>query len=157
MKKVVSLVLSVIVFSLCFCGCAAKDSKQTRNVVELNNGNYWEYLNVSKGTTVAAAETETVLTGSIRGALEYAYYEDVVLIYEVIFRKEDEDLSNAKRYEVKVKLNAAGEADFMVDYTGAAKSLNGMGSAYAEHISELYWFRRNLDLKSVSGKVIYTI
>lgn len=146
----------VLIISLCICsfpGCSEKE----RQVVELTNDNYWQYLNVSEGNDFAEANSETALSGSIRGVLDYAYYEDVVLIYEVAYRADHSDWENAKRYEVKVTLNAAGDADFEVTYNGIAVPVNGVGYADSETVNELYGYYRNLFFKSVSGKVIYTV
>ena len=152
------LVVSMLLFHL--SGCTGADQKQTRRVVELDDSNYWKYLAVSADPSeLAEAETETVLTGAVRGVLDYAYYEDVVVTFEVRYREEragGSRPSDIKSYEVKVKLNAAGDAEFIVDYTGAAAEVNGVGDAFAEHPAELFWFYRNLWFKSVSGKVIFT-
>ena len=155
MRKLVSIVLVLSICLLCLSGCGAKDNKQTRRVVELNNSNCWQYLTIYEGTTVAETQTETALSGSIRGVLNYAYYEDVVVTYELAVRMNGAEWNNAERYEVKVKLNAAGDAEFEIVSTGIAVA--SIGSAYIENPMELYGFYRNLDFKSVSGKVIYTI
>ena len=159
MKKALSYLLIVSAFLLCLSGCTAADQTQTRRVVELDNSNYWKYLAISADPTkLAEAETETVLTGSVRGVLDYAYYEDVIVTFEVRYRKERAggSPSDIKSFDVEVELNAAGEAEFKVDYTGIAVAVNGVGSAYVENPAELFWFYRNLDFKSVSGKVIFT-
>ncbi len=155
MRKLVSIVLVLSICLLCLSGCGAKDNKQTRRVVELNNSNCWKYLTITEGTTVAAPQTETALSGSIRGVLDYAYYEDVVVTYELAVRMDGAEWDNTKRYEVKVKLNAAGDAEFEIEYTGVA--VPSIGNADIENPMELYGFYRNLFFKSVSGKVIYTI
>ena len=155
MRKLASVVLALSIFLLCFSGCGAKDHKQTRRVVELNNSNCWKYLTITEGTTVAEPQTETALSGSIRGVLDYAYYEDVVVTYELAVRTNGAEWNDAKRYEVQVKLNAAGDAEFEIVYNGIA--VPSVGSAMIENPMELYGFYRNLFFKSVSGKVIYTI
>lgn len=155
MRKVASILLVLSICLLCLSGCEVKDNKQTRRVVELDNSNWWTYLTIAEGTTVAAPQTETALSGSIRGVLDYAYYEDVVVTYELAVRMNGAEWNNAKRYEVEVKLNAAGDAEFEIVYNGIA--VPSIGNANIENPMELYGFYRNLFFKSVSGKVIYTI
>ena len=149
---------SLLILACCltvFSGCSAR---QTRHVVKLTDDNLWQYVAVSPATDFVAAASDAPLTCSIRGVLDYALYENVILTFEVVYYKpEAPTVPDQKSYTISVALNAAGEAEFEVPYHGLALIKNGTGAISDYGAScELYWFNRSLRLKAVSGSVIYT-
>lgn len=90
---------------------------------------------------------------SISGVLSHAVYEDVVLTFQVQrYPNKGEEMI---AYEVRVLLNAAGEAAFKIDTGGLARILNGKGECGYDAHAELSSHNRDIQLKSVEGKVIY--
>ena len=156
MKRALSFLLALVLCLSVLSGCAVR---QTRHVVELNNENLWKYLSVSLTTDFVDAESEAPLACSIRGVLDYALYEDVVLTFEVVYYKpETPTVSDQKSYTVAIALNAAGDAEFEIPYHGLVQIKNGVGQVRDYGSStELYWFKRSLRLNSVSGTVTYTV
>ena len=156
MKRALSFLLALVLCLSVLSGCAVR---QTRHVVELNNENLWKYLSVSLTTDFVDAESEAPLACSIRGVLDYALYENVVLTFEVVrYKPESPTVPDQKSYTVTIALNAAGDAEFEIPYHGLAHTKNGIGTVrdYGTH-SELYWFKRSLRLTAVSGTVAYTV
>lgn len=156
MKRAQSFLLALVLCLSVLSGCAAR---QTRHVVELNDENLWKYLAISLTTDFVDAESESPLECSIRGVLDYALYEDVVLTFDVVYYKpETPAVPDQKCYTVSIALNAAGDAEFEIPYHGLVQIKNGLGniSEYGSS-GELYWFKRSLRLNSVSGTVTYTV
>lgn len=157
MKKFACMIFALII---CFCslsGCTPEGGKQTRNVVELTDFNFANYLVVHYIKDFVPTGDDTNLEVEIEGVLDYAYYEDVVLTFEVTLYVPGQT-SKPTTHEVYVTLNAAGDAQFRVEYSGLPLISNGVGQEIDYNgISELVRWHRTIRLKSVTGKVIYTI
>lgn len=150
MKKVVS---SIVALTVALSAFFWYSDKHEPNVVELTKENVWEYVVIDYISDYVRAEKEDALRCSISGALSHAVYEDVVLVFQV--QRYPNDKGEALRYDVEVTLNAAGEAELEIGYSGLPYILNGKGKCDCDGHAELYWHNRDLQLKSVSGKVIY--
>ncbi len=150
MKKVTGMIVALVIALSAFSWYNAKHEP---TVVELTKTNVWEYVVIDYINGYVRAEKEDSLRCSISGALSHAVYEDVVLIFQV--QRYPNDKGDAFRYDVEVKLNAAGEAELEIGYSGLPRILNGKGEYDFDGHTELYWNNRDLQLKAVSGKVIY--
>ena len=156
MKRAFSAVLAAMLCMFAFSGCSDVNIGK-RNVVDLTESNLWQYVSISEITSFVPAESEASLECNVNGVLDYAFYEDVVLTFEVSYFKPGEVGPAIKNEPVVVALNAAGEAHFVVEYSGLARAVDREGYVKSMAVGELYWFNRTIRLKSVSGKVIYTI
>lgn len=156
MKRLLCIVLVLTLCITAFSGCAAKKDKHT---VELKRENYWKYLEVIMITSFLVPGSEESLECEIHGVLDYAYYEDVELYFTVDYYDADSaDIPERGSYEVKVKLNAAGNAAFeVVSNPGLVKTIDGKGACSQDGYAELYRYRRHIHLHDVTGKVIYTV
>ena len=157
MKRILSFLLAVAVFLITLSGCAAGERKQKCTVVELTEENLWRYVAVSLDTDFVPAQSDGALECSVNGVLDWALYENVVLTFDVVYYKPNAAGPEHKHYSVDIALNAAGDARFEVPYTGLAQICGGTGAVTEwGDTSELYWYNRILQLKSVAGTVICT-
>lgn len=156
MKRVLCVFFALVICFSALSGCTAGTDRETRNVVELTESNYSSYLEVCYIRDFVPEESDANLEVAIKGVLEYAYYEDVVLTFKV--EAYTDPVKPVKEYEINVTLNAAGDAEFRVEYNGVGFINNGIGKQIRQDDGcELFWFKAQIRLESVSGKIIYTI
>lgn len=105
------------------------------NFIELNINNFTDFFTYTKGQKYDAGAYRIAYT--IEGVLDFAYYEDVVITFEVIYQNSE----NEEKTTYMTHTNAAGDVSFLE--TDATKSL-GI-AAYHKII--------NFEVKSVSGVV----
>ena len=122
-------------------------------MVELTRENVWEYLAIDYIKGYVGINENDDLQCSISGVLSHAVYEDVMLTFRVLrYPNMGEERIE---YEVRVWLNAAGEAAFRIDNRGFAYILNGKGMCDYGMLVEFDSHSRDSQLKAVEGKVIY--
>ena len=156
MKRFFCMLLALVLCFVSLSACNQQANRQTRNVVELTEGNYSNYLELCYLRDFVPKGDNSNLEVAIKGVLDYAYYEDVVLTFKV--KAYTDPTKPVKEYEINVALNAAGDADFRVEYNGLGIINNGIGKQiWQDDCCELYWFNAKIQLESVSGKIIYTI
>jgi len=154
MKRSAHRLLALALCLSALSGCA----RQPVQRVTLSEENLWQYVAVAPTADFVPAQSDAPLVCCVRGVLDYALYEDVLLTFEVVYYKpESPNVPDQKSYTVSVALNAAGGAQFEVPYTGLAQIKNGVGSIrdYGDS-AELYWFNRTLRLTGVTGTVCLT-
>ena len=112
--------------------------------IDLNMDNYMSFLNYSVSNTVKCLDQ----THSIAGALTYAYYENVVITFEITYETTG---YQARSYsgEYSILLNAAGCTEFTAD------NENLLASIKCPQFDRL--FQKTFTIKSIPGKVIYYI
>lgn len=152
MKRLLMILIPFI--TLCSCSgvnnepIASSDvvetEKNKRYEIDLNLDNYWKYFEESGNTNASGYNS---LTFSIKGVLSYAYYEDVyisfyVKVNDVVYPK----LSQS------IELRADGYGTI----TPITYDTVFMKNAYGQDVS-LYSYQRSIYVKSISGKVIFSI
>ncbi len=151
-KKMIGVTVALVIALSAFFWY--KD-KHEPTMVELTMENAWEYLAIDYVQGYVNQSKDDALECSISGVLSHAVYEDVVLTFQVQrYPNKGEEMM---AYEVRILLNAAGEAEFKIYTSGLAIIQNGKGECDYQHSGhvELHSHNRDLQLKSVEGKVIY--
>lgn len=118
--------------------------------IDLTLDNYMSYLNYSVSSTTKCLD----YTHAISGALTYAYYENVVITFEIIYENEGAGEGSGNPYrlykgEYHVLLNAAGCNTFTAD------NQNLLNSIDCPEFNRL--FQKTFTIKSITGKVIFSI
>lgn len=160
MKKIkkIILIILLIVFPFCLVSCQKEDQSRsnenqpTRYEVELNENNYWKYINVKE--TISNKDTNY----EINGVLTYAFYEDVVFAFDVFYYIDGQPEEEYNKYTMLIGCNAAGNANF-VTYSSGITSVTvgkwlGVNNGELVYLENYNW---KIHFNSVSGKVIYTI
>lgn len=155
MKKMLCMIIAIALCFPVFSGCSVDKRQQT---VELTKDNYGKYIELSMLTQDVPADSDAPLKCVVSGALNYAFYEDVVLTFVVSHYKETAtEVSTHNSYEIEIMLNAAGNAEFEISPSGFVVMQYGKGHNYKESIIELSGHNRHIDLLSVTGTVSYTL
>ncbi len=163
MKKSTSffLILGIVFAALCLVGCQqsenyANEIPLSRTVIDLNENNYWEYINVSnKNNGVGAGEKDSIVY-AITGVLDYALYEDVVFSFDVVYYTDGQSEKEYQRYTMRIGCNAAGDAEFETYSLGITNVSVGKLLGIDGELVNLENYNRKIELKSVTGKIIYT-
>ena len=103
MKKFL-LSIILIVCLLCMAGCGTEVNNgetKTKQVVTLTIDNYQDYLTIE--TTPVIGEVSSSYYNYFRGALSYAYYDNVIITYDYISSG-----SSTTTTEKTIKLNVGG-------------------------------------------------
>lgn len=114
----VVLLVLILVFSMTGCKINEDytDNKYpTKTVVELNEDNYWKYLSVNISSSNYFAICE------INGALDFALYEDVVLVFDVIYYVKGQTEEDYNSYTMLIGCNASGDASFTTSQSGVTR------------------------------------
>ena len=175
MKKIVSIILlSAILITGASCSSNTIEEHNTTNSQDSafettpsidtpnNNENapkHYEFdLNINNFNTFLTFSSEQGYylnayvnnhINIVSGVLSYAYYENVVVTFDVVYKKTD-SLSHETTYtgEYSVILNAAGDATFYANDRALLDTLKCGG--YDTQI------KKTFTIKRVSGKVIFT-
>ena len=119
-----------------------------QRVIELNMDNYQSFLTCSTGNI-----------SSVSGVLLYAYYENVVVTYNVIYQpKSYYPGADSYQGDFSIVLNAAGNATFSIESSDVLAVLKPVNGNSYEDLTDLglAGYDKTITLKSVSGKVIFT-
>ena len=164
MKRILSifLLISVISALLLISGCGLAEEGKNENcpertIVELNDNNYWKYFEI----TSSANNTHSGGVGSfvyeIRGALDFALYDDVVFSFDVIYFKEGETDESYQSYTMRIGCNAAGDAVYETVEAGITNVTVGKYLGIDGELVSFENYNWKVHFKSVTGKVIYTV
>ena len=168
MKKVLSILLLLcMVFSVIACqkkedliatvvselGIESETESETesstqsessnQNAVELDINNYTEFLTFTSETAVKEGRILKNFKNTVTGALPYAYYENVVVTFDVTYNTSQ----GVHQGEFSVNLNAAGGIQFFGDDEALLNSIGCTVPIYSIN-------SRSYTIKNVSGKVI---
>ncbi len=164
MKKIAALFLTFCILPglLSLVGCQPKETVSdgedhpVRTVIALDENNVWKYLNVSETGNGAAPGEKEPTSFEITGVLDYALYEDVVLTFDVIYYSEGQKEEDYQSYSMRIGCNAAGDARFETYENGlTVASVGRLLGIDGELVSFGYYYRK-IQLRSVTGNVIYT-
>ncbi len=163
MRKYISLLLVIMIgltpiFTLVACQpqeAPTDESTPTRTVVELNENNYWKYIDISQSGNID--DEKPTVFHEINGVLDYALYEDVVFAFDVIYYTDGEPEENYQSYTMRIACNAAGDATFETTYLGLTNVTVGKWLGADGELVSLVNYNWKIHFKSVSGKVIYTV
>lgn len=161
-NKLISIFIVMIIgltslFALVGCQpeeTTANENQPTRTVVELNESNYWKYLNVNHSESYD--EENASVFYEINGVLDFALYEDVVFLFDVIYYTDGQSEEEYQSYTMRIACNAAGDAAFETNYLGLTNVTVGKWLGADGELVSLASYNWKIHLKSVSGKVIYT-
>ncbi|MBQ3016600.1 MAG: hypothetical protein IJD79_07460 [Clostridia bacterium] len=165
MKKLTSLLLiiTLLVLSLfIFSGCKNSNSTDkeekipVRTEIELNEYNYWKYINVTTDIGSVFAGGKGSISYNINGVLDFALYEDVVFIFDVIYYRDGQTEEEYQGYTMSIACNAAGDAAFETTYLGITNVTVGKWLGTSGNLVSFENYNWKIHFKSVSGKVIYT-
>ncbi len=164
MKKVVSLfiIFSVLLTALSLVGCQSNEkihnkNQPTQTVVELTENNYWKYIDLQfSGNGNKAGEDGSIFC-TINGVLDFALYDDVVIAFDVIYYTDDQSDDEYNRYTMFIALNAAGNAEFETTHSGTTNVEYGKWNGIDGELVYLHDYNRKIVVKSITGKVIYTV
>ena len=162
MKKQLSLLLAIImgltlIFSLAGCQPeieATDENQKSRTVIELNESNYWKYININFSGN--HDDEKPAVSYEINGVLDYAFYEDVVLAFDVIYYADGQPEEEYLSYTMRIACNAAGDAKFETTYLGTTNVSVGKWLGVDGDLISFINYNWKIHFKSVSGKVIYT-
>ena len=163
MKKPLSLLLVImmgmtLIFALAGCQPEkeAKDENQpSRTVIELNENNYWKYINISHSGNYD--DEKASVSYEMNGVIDYAFYEDVVFIFDVIYYTDGQPEEEYQSYTMRIACNAAGDAKFETTYLGITNVTVGKWLGIEGELVSFANYNWKIHFKSVSGKVIYTV
>lgn len=173
MKRLLSIILLATIF-LTSVSCTNND-RQSPNELNSNNStdtietnatvnsapkhyeivldetNYHSYLtysttNKTVGAGTAHAKTYLNYFHAISGVLRFAYYENVVVVFDVIYQREDATYTG----EYSVVLNAAGDAEFCSQDNDILETIGCPTEKFTLYTKVTF------TIKGVSGKVIFT-
>ena len=120
--------------------------------IVLDETNYHSYLSYSTEKYTRNAGTQYAKTYSnydhvVSGVLRFAYYENVVVVFDVVYQNEDATYKG----EYSIALNAAGDAEFC--------SKDNDILATIEYPTEKFtsYTKVTFTIKVVSGKVMFTV
>ena len=114
--------------------------------IELNLDNFATYLNYSSEDFIAPNRViHSNYTHTISGALTFAYYENVVVTFQIVY--DNNGRRNTGVYNVK--LNAAGHAEFHADDPAVLSAV--FYQYYNEKIT------KSFTITNVTGKVIFSM
>lgn len=159
MRKIIRLFLGLVLM-FCVAGCGTNsDSNNSSNttitVIGLNENNYWKYFNVFQSGNID--EEKPTIFYEINGVLDYALYEDVVFVFDVIYYTDGQSDDQYQSYTMRIACNAAGDAAFETTYLGVTNVKIGKWLGADGELVSLVNYNWKIHLNSVSGKVIYSI
>ncbi len=164
MKKALSMILVLcLVFSVfAFTGCAPtveepNENQPIRHTVDLTVDNLWKYVDVSITGNGANAGSDVSIFGSIKGVLDFALYENVVIAFDVIYYTPDMTEDEYQSYTMLIALNAAGDAEFETTYLGTTSVTLGKWNGYKGELVNLKNYNRKIYVQSVTGTVSYIL
>ncbi len=165
MKRVLALAL---VMALCLLlisalfGCqndkipfGGIESEKT--VIELNENNYWKYINMQLEADNGTAGEMDSLSCIISGVLDFALYEDVVLSFDVFYYTEGQSAEEYQSYTMRIACNAAGDAAFETTSLGITNVRVGKWLGTDGELVSFYDYNWKIHFKSISGRVIFTV
>ena len=163
MKKILSLflIISMVLSTLLLVGCQPaeepdNDIQAVRTVVELNENNYWKYFEISSDANNVHAGGDGTFSYEIRGVLDYALYEDVVVTFDVIYYTEGQTDDQYQSYTMRIGCNAAGDAVFETVDDGITLVTVGKYLGIDGELVSFENYNWKIHFKSVTGNVIYT-
>ena len=163
MNKTIALLLtlSIILSTLLLAGCQPSElidseKRPERTVIELDENNYWKYFNVSCDTDSVRAGEKGSLLCEIKGILTFALYEDVVFSFDVIYYVDNQTDDEYQSYTMRIGCNAAGNAKFETFYNGITNATIGKWLGIDGELVNFENYNRKINIRSVTGKVIYT-
>lgn len=163
MKKTTALLLtlSIILSTLLLAGCKPSElidseKQPERMVIELDENNYWKYFNVSCDTNGVHAGKKDSIICEITGVLSFALYENVVFSFDVFYYTDDQTDDEYQSYTMRIGCNAAGDAKFETFYNGITSTSVGKWLGIDGELVSFENYNRKINIKSVTGKVIYT-
>lgn len=159
MKKIFSFFIGVMLM-FCIVGCGTNSESSngrttTNTVVELNENNYWKYFNVFQSGNID--DEKPTIFYEIQGVLDYALYEDVVFVFDVIYYTDGQSDDQYQSYTMRIACNAAGDAAFETTYLGDTNVKIGKWLGTDGELVSLVNYNWKIHFNSVSGKVIYSI
>lgn len=159
MRKIIRLFLGLVLM-FCVAGCGTNsDSNNSSNttitVIGLNENNYWKYFNAFQSGNID--EEKPTIFYEINGVLDYALYEDVVFVFDVIYYTDGQSDDQYQSYTMRIACNAAGDAAFETTYLGVTNVKIGKWLGADGELVSLVNYNWKIHLNSVSGKVIYSI
>ena len=160
MKKFLAILICVIMCVTLLASCDSEEhehinDKDAITVIELNENNYWKYINViQSGNT---DDEKPIIDYEINGVLDYALYEDVVFVFDVIYYTDGQSDDQYQSYTMRIACNAAGDAAFETTYLGVTNVKIGKWLGTDGELVSLVNYNWKIHLNSVSGKVIYSI
>lgn len=162
MKKLKSIILLLIICltsGFTFFGCQNQqpinENQPTKTVVELNENNYWKYLNVSQSGNYD--DEKTTIFHEINGVLDYALYEDVVFSFDVIYYTDGQAQEEYQSYTMRIACNNAGDAKFETTWLGITNVTVGKWLGIDGNLVSFANYNWKIHMNSVCGKVIYTL
>ena len=163
MKRIISLILLIAICSLSaftLTGCQREGEPEDENlpvrtVVELNENNYWKYINVSHSASYD--DERKSISYEITGVLDYALYEDVVVLFDVIYYTEGQSEEEYQSYTMRIACNASGDAVFETTYLGITNVTVGKWLGADGELVSFENYKWKIHMKSVTGKVIYNL
>ncbi len=165
MKRIISLVL---IMALCLLSTAVLfscqgddksegDAAPATTTVELNENNYWKYINMQLEADNASPGDISSVSCEISGALDFALYEDVVLSFDVIYYTDGQTEEEYQSYTMRIALNAAGDASFETTSLGITNVSVGKWLGADSSLVSLENYNWKIHFKSISGNVIYSL
>lgn len=151
-------ICSLSAFTLAGCqpeGEPEDENLPVRTVVELNENNYWKYINVSHSANYD--DEKASISYEISGVLDYALYENVVISFDVIYYTEGQSEEEYKSYTMRIACNAAGDAVFETTNLGITNVTVGKWLGVDGELVSFENYKWKIHMKSVTGKVIYNI
>jgi len=165
MKSLISLILVMIIgltAAVALTGCqplveSMDDNQANTTVIELNDNNYWKYIDVNYDSTKVSAGEKSSISYEINGVLDFALYEDVVFFFDVIFYTDGQAEEEYQSYTMRIACNAAGDAAFETTNLGITDVTVGKWLGIDGKLVSLENYNWKIHFKSISGKVIYTV
>lgn len=159
MRKIIKLFLGlVLIFFVAGCGTNSESNNSSSakiTVIGLNENNYWKYFNVIQSGNID--EEKPTIFYEINGVLDYALYEDVVFVFDVIYYTDGQSDDQYQSYTMRIACNAAGDAAFETTYLGDTNVKIGKWLGTDGELVSLVNYNWKIHFNSVSGKVIYSI
>ena len=165
-RNIVAFLLCIIALTaLLAAGCqptdkdngGGKEQQSTQTVIELDEHNYWKYFTVGYDMSNLYPGGKGQFSYDIRGVLDYALYDEVVLSFDVFYYTDGQKEEDYQSYAMRIACNAAGDMEFETNYLGitnvtVGKWLGANGSLVS--FNNYHW---KIHLNSVVGKVIYSL
>ena len=169
MKKMISFLLICTLFMLTACSSkkttttivttdehgAIEDDKNKRYEFDLTMDNYWKFFDNIQEEYMVGANSYDPIIYTNKGILSYAYYEDVIITFELSYtmhnpyaENEEDKLKHKVIGNVYLPLKADGYGIFTYGYNYPVEG---------ETSTSLYWADRYLKVVGISGKVIFSM
>ena len=160
MKKLFAILICAIMCVTLLASCDSEEhehinDKDAITVIELNENNYWKYINVSHSASYD--DERKSISYEITGVLDYALYEDVVVLFDVIYYTEGQSEEEYQSYTMRIACNASGDAVFETTYLGITNVTVGKWLGADGELVSFENYKWKIRMKSVTGKVIYNL